>query len=54
MSKKVSLLDARHLRKLEVILDKPLLHSLVFSNDPRVQVWDDGCITAVPASWLFS
>ncbi|PID44135.1 MAG: hypothetical protein CSB47_11645 [Proteobacteria bacterium] len=54
MTKNVSLSDARHLRKLEDILDKPLLHSLVVSNDPRVQVWDDGKVTAVPAAWLFS
>ena len=54
MSKKVSLSDARHLRKLGDILDKPLLHSLVVSNDPRVQVWDEGRITALPAAWLFS
>lgn len=53
-SKNVSLSDARHLRTLEDILDKPLLHSLVVSNDPRVQSWDDGNITAVPAAWLFA
>jgi len=53
-SKNVSRSDARHLRKLEMILDKPLLHSLVVSNDPRVQTWDDGKITALPAAWLFS
>ena len=54
MSKKVSRSDARQLRKLVDILDKPLLHSLVVSNDPRVQVWDDGQITPVPAAWLFA
>ena len=53
-SKNVSASDARHLRKLEAILDKPLLHSLVVSNDPRIQSWDDGKITAVPVGWLFS
>jgi predicted AAA+ superfamily ATPase len=54
MSKKVSHSDARHLSKLGDILDKPLLHSLVVSNDPRVQFWDEGRITALPAAWLFS
>ena len=54
MSKKVSLSDARHLRTLENILDKPLLHSLLVSNDPKVQVWEKGGITALPAAWLFS
>ncbi|PWQ94880.1 ATP-binding protein [Leucothrix arctica] len=53
-TKNVSLSDARHLRKLGDILDKPLLHSLVVSNDPRVQTWDEGSITALPAAWLFS
>lgn len=54
MSNNVSHSDARHLRKLNDILDKPLLHSLVVSNDPRVHIWDGGSITAVPAAWLFS
>lgn len=53
-SSNVALSDARHLRTLGEILDKPLLHSLVVSNDPRVKHWDDGAITAVPAAWLFS
>ena len=54
MTKNVSLSDARHLRKLGDILDKPLLHSLVVSNDPRVRSWDEERITALPAAWLFS
>lgn len=53
-SRNISLSDAKHLRKLDEILDKPLLHSLVVSNDPHIQTWDNGKITAVPAAWLFS
>ncbi len=53
-SKRISSSDARHLRKLEGILDKPLLHALLVSNDPRVHSWDDGTITALPVAWLFA
>ncbi len=53
-SKNVTRSDARHLRKLDSILDKPLLHALLVSNDPHIQSWDDGKITALPAAWLFS
>jgi len=53
-NKHVSTSDARHLRKLESILDKPLLHALLVSNDPHIQTWDDGAITALPAAWLFA
>ena len=45
--------DARHLRGLSDILDKPVLHSLVISNDPQLQSLDDG-ITALPATWLLA
>ncbi len=53
-SRHISSSDAKHLRKLENILDKPLLHALLVSNDPRIQTWDDGTITALPAAWLFT
>jgi hypothetical protein len=43
--------DARHLKRLEDILDKPVLHSLLVSNDPRIQYLADG-VTALPAPWL--
>ena len=43
--------DARHLKRLEDILDKPVLHSLLVSNDPRIQRLADG-VTALPAPWL--
>jgi len=43
--------DARHLKHLEDILDKPVLHALLVSNDPQICALGDG-ITAVPAPWL--
>ncbi len=50
MSAHVSAADARHLHDLADLLDKPLLHALVVSNDPRIQQWGD--VTAVPVAWL--
>ena len=52
-AQRVSRTDARHLRDLAAILDKPLLHAVVVSNDPRVRIWGES-ITAVPAAWLLS
>lgn len=40
--------DARHLRKLDSILDRPLLHAFVLSNDPKTQTLGDR-ITAISA-----
>lgn len=42
--------DARHLRNLDGILDKPVLHAFVLSNDPQVKQLEEG-ITALPAAW---
>lgn len=53
MTEQVASGDARHLRRLEEILDKPVLHSLVLSNDGRVQALAKG-ITAVPVAWFLS
>ncbi|MDP6775530.1 MAG: ATP-binding protein [Candidatus Latescibacteria bacterium] len=53
MAERVAPADARHLRNLDAILDKPVLHALLMSNDPRAQVLDKG-ITAVPAAWMLS
>lgn len=50
MSAHVSAADARHLHDLADLLDKPLLHALVVSNDPQVQQW--GNVMAVPVAWL--
>ncbi len=50
---RVSPVDARHLRNLEDILDKRVLHSLLVSNDPRIRTWN-GSVTALPAAWLLS
>ncbi len=43
--------DGRNLRELEHILDKPVIHSLIVSNDQRIRTFGDN-ITAVPAAWL--
>lgn len=47
-SKKVRSTDGRHLRKLEDILDKPILHKFVVSNDLDNRFFDDG-IQAISA-----
>ncbi len=51
MADKVSAPDARHLRNLEDILDKPVLHAFLLSADPRVHRFGDA-ITALPAGWF--
>ena len=47
---RVSYTDARHLRQLGKILDKPILLSLLLSNDPRIKDLGDGVI-ALPVGW---
>jgi len=49
MSQKVSASDARHLSGLDEILDKPLLHSFVISNDVKTQQFPNGS-TAINAA----
>lgn len=51
MADKVVPADARHLRDLGKILDKPLIHSFVISNDTDTVEIQDG-VTAVNA-WMF-
>ena len=51
LTERVSARDARHLRRLDEVLDKPLLHALVLSNDGRIQALDEG-ITALPVAWF--
>ncbi|MBI2502596.1 MAG: ATP-binding protein [Candidatus Latescibacteria bacterium] len=51
MSERVSPADARHLRELSVILDKPVLHALVLSNDGRLLSLGEK-ITAAPVAWF--
>ena len=48
MSETVRSVDARHLRNLEEILDKPILHRFVISNDLNSRELGDG-ILALPA-----
>ncbi len=49
MTQKVSASDARHLSGLDEILDKPLLHSFVISNDVKTQQFPNGS-TAINAA----
>jgi hypothetical protein len=46
MAEHVAKTDARHLRDLETILDKPVIHAFVLSNDMETQSFDSN-ITAV-------
>ncbi len=46
MAEHVAKTDARHLRDLETILDKPVIHSFVLSNDMETKQFDTN-ITAV-------
>jgi len=46
----VSAADARHLRGLESLLDKPLLKALVLSRDRDARVLESGAL-ALPAAW---
>lgn len=50
MTDRVSSVDARHLRRLDSILDKPIQGSLVLSNDPHINDLGEG-ITALPVGW---
>jgi predicted AAA+ superfamily ATPase len=45
--------DARHLKGLPDLLDKPLLHAFLISNDPTVKPFGEG-LTAIPAAALLS
>ena len=47
---RISNTDARHLRRLNEILDKPVLQSLVLSNDPHIRDLGDGVI-GIPVGW---
>ena len=49
----VSATDARHLVDVGHILDKPVIHSFLLSNDSRIQSFGAG-ITAMPAAWFLS
>lgn len=48
MTQRVRSKDARHLNGLETLLDKPLIHSFVLSNDMDVKMLSES-ITAMPA-----
>lgn len=52
-AERVESVDARSLRHLDALLDRPVLGCLVISRDPRVRELGSG-IWAVPAPWLLS
>ena len=47
-SEKIRATDGRHLRGIEDILDKPILHKLILSRDMEIKEFDSG-IKAIPA-----
>jgi hypothetical protein len=49
LAERVAPIDARHLQNLETILDKPLLHAFVLSNDNETHYFSDK-ITALHAA----
>ncbi len=49
MTDKVSETDTRHLKNLQEILDKPLLHSFILSNDNTTHKFGNR-ITAINAN----
>ncbi|MCF8361122.1 MAG: ATP-binding protein [Prolixibacteraceae bacterium] len=53
MTEKVRAYDARHLQGLSEILDKPLLHSFLLSNDYDTQYFDDKT-TALNVAYFLS
>ncbi len=53
MSQRVNLTDARHLKGLDEILDKPLLHSFILSNDMEIKPLAPG-ITSMPAAMFLT
>lgn len=50
-SEHVSENDSRHLRDLESILDKPVIHSFILSKDSEIKKFSEN-ITALPAVWF--
>jgi len=53
MSEKVRPVDARHLRGLDDVLDKPILHKYIISNDLNARTIEPD-IQAIPAVQFLS
>jgi predicted AAA+ superfamily ATPase len=51
MAKKARSVDAKHLKNLATILDKPLLHAFVLSNDQSTEQFSDN-VTAINAAYF--
>ncbi len=43
--------DTRHLKRIDQILDKPVLHSFILSQDSEIKRFDNN-ITAIPVVWF--
>lgn len=52
-SARVALADARHLRGLAELLDRPLLGGLILSQDPDARILATD-IWAVPVAWALA
>ena len=50
IKERISHKDGRHLRRLDEILDKPVLQALVLSNDPQIRDLGDG-VMGIPVGW---
>ena len=53
LSRQVSSADARTLRNLESLLDKPLLKGIVLSQDREIRPLAGGAL-ALPVAWFLS
>jgi uncharacterized protein len=53
LSGRINKTDARHLINLETLLDKPVIHSFILSNDTNVKMFPDK-ILAIPAAMFLS
>lgn len=52
MTEKVSGKDARHLKKLDKLLNKPLKKAYILSNDPETQYFSDNIVAIHTAMFL--
>ena len=51
-SSKIRAVDARHLRNIQEILDKPVIHKILISNDLSSQVLDRGILAISAVKFL--
>lgn len=53
MTIRANLSDARHLKNLDTILDKPILGAFVISEDAKLKYIRDNNILFLPAAYAF-